>query len=931
MIHLFNAKTPKNDLITFNGEYILDNICSKGIITEELNGEYSFEGIFRISNSIDKKAYDLLIEDSLLKIDDEYGEEYFRIASIDKTKYEIEVYARHITISDILTMWCEDVRPESQNGNGAINWIFDNAKGVNNFQVSSNISDVSTAYYNNKTVYEALFTADNSFLDRWGGEVYRRGFNIAINSKVGADRGVSIRSRKNLLGFEASTNLNELTTRIYPKGFDGITIEEKYIDSELINNYARVYSREIKFDDVRVNDDYYFEGFETLEQAQEELKRRCDQQFKINKIDIINATYRIDFVELSKTEEYKDYSIVERTWIGDTVNVIEENLDIDINVRVVKRQYDIKKKKRINTELSNKDTKIKPPTIGDIITEIEKIPSTENILQQAKDQATAIINAGMKNSYVVVRKNEILIMDTEDINTAIKVWRWNNGGLGYSSTGYFGQYGTAITNDGSIVADFITVGILNADLIKAGSITSLNGSIRMNIEEDFFEVSHNLGATKTRIDEEGFYILDSENETIASLASKESWSELKANKVFADNIDNVYTGDANLYVNHSKSTVGDGSIENPFSNFDELMALLNKTKIINKSIVINILSEGDVVDRLSLNGFRGFGYIEINLNKNLVLQASNSGNNSGIYITYCDKVFIINGGRTSYNSDDGAILNSFNIGVECYYTKMVKVRNLNANCKSYGCYFYNTGFYTRRNDFCDTPTGIFADNCAVGFDADSVGNCSIAYYSKEGSVISYGSKGEGGYTPLGTRYEHSGVIHELNTRTATGSYRTKPVVPSTNTYYKDFSYTSLGTYQYKWSNWSSGECKSGVYSSYGDKAGHIFFDVSAIRSFISNGTVLDGNSITLTRANSGGASGGVSIYVGGSSCSSASGTPNYYYKAYVGTLAWGETKTFTLPKNIVEGIKSGIINSITTHSSAYSNIVSSSVNIKVQK
>ena len=505
MIHLFNAKTPKNDLITFNGEYILDNICSKGIITEELNGEYSFEGIFRISNSIDKKAYDLLIEDSLLKIDDEYGEEYFRIASIDKTKYEIEVYARHITISDILTMWCEDVRPENQNGNGAINWIFDNAKGVNNFQVSSNISEVSTAYYNNKTVYEALFTADNSFLDRWGGEVYRRGFNIAINSKVGADRGVSIRSRKNLLGFEASTNLNELTTRIYPKGFDGITIEEKYIDSELINNYARVYSREIKFDDVRVNDDYYFEGFETLEQAQEELKKRCDQQFKINKIDIINATYRIDFVELSKTEEYKDYSMVERTWIGDTVNVIEENLDIDINVRVVKRQYDIKKKKRTNTELSNKDTKIKPPTIGDIITEIEKIPSAENILQQAKDQATAIINAGMKNSYVVVRKNEILIMDTEDINTAIKIWRWNNGGLGYSSTGYFGEYGTAITNTGEIVADFISTGVLNANLIKTGIIKAQNGDSFFNLDTGEVNITGTLKSQRG----EQFVSLDS--------------------------------------------------------------------------------------------------------------------------------------------------------------------------------------------------------------------------------------------------------------------------------------------------------------------------------------------------------------------------------------------------------------------------------------
>lgn len=514
MIHLFNAKTPKNDLITFNGEYILDNICSKGIITEELNGEYSFEGIFRISNSIDKKAYDLLIEDSLLKIDDEYGEEYFRIASIDKTKYEIEVYARHITISDILTMWCEDVRPENQSGNGAINWIFDNAKGVNNFQVSSNISEVSTAYYNNKTVYEALFTADNSFIDRWGGEVYRRGFNIAINSKVGADRGVSIRSRKNLLGFEASTNLNELTTRIYPKGFDGITIEEKYIDSELINNYARVYSREIKFEDVRVNDDDYTEGFATLKEAQEELKRRCKEQFEVNRIDVINASYRIDFVELEKTEQYKNYSIAEKTWIGDTVNVVEENLDLDINVRVIKRQYDVKKKKRILTGLSNKDTKSKLPTIGDLQLEIKSIPSQADTLAQAKMIANNTVNSGLRGSGVQLRENELLILDDKDLEVAVNVWSWKGNGLRRSNNGYTGDYATFIFDNGEVNASFLKRGILESNTFnfnyETGNFvlkdnnenTILNQNSKINhifksgtieMTESIINIPHNLG------------------------------------------------------------------------------------------------------------------------------------------------------------------------------------------------------------------------------------------------------------------------------------------------------------------------------------------------------------------------------------------------------------------------------------------------------
>ena len=57
-------------------------------------------------------------------------------------------------------------------------------------------------------------------------------------------------------------------------------------------------------------------------------------------------------------------------------------------------------------------------------------------------------------------------MDTNDVTTATKVWRWNSGGLGYSSTGYEGTYTTAITQDGAIVADFITTGTLNASLIN---------------------------------------------------------------------------------------------------------------------------------------------------------------------------------------------------------------------------------------------------------------------------------------------------------------------------------------------------------------------------------------------------------------------------------------------------------------------------------
>ena len=79
-------------------------------------------------------------------------------------------------------------------------------------------------------------------------------------------------------------------------------------------------------------------------------------------------------------------------------------------------------------------------------------------------------------------------MDTEDINTAQKIWVLNVNGLGYSSTGINGTFGTAITMDGQIVADFVNTGILNAQLVKSGILESLNGKSWINMETGDFNL-----------------------------------------------------------------------------------------------------------------------------------------------------------------------------------------------------------------------------------------------------------------------------------------------------------------------------------------------------------------------------------------------------------------------------------------------------------
>lgn len=123
-----------------------------------------------------------------------------------------------------------------------------------------------------------------------------------------------------------------------------------------------------------------------------------------------------------------------------------------------------------------------------ILREIEKLPSNNMVhaaIDSAVENATALIT-GADGGYVVIERNsdgqpiEIRIQDA--LNNPTKIWRWNQNGFGYSSDGG-STYGTAITMDGAIVADYITAGTMSAarirggELLVGGSGLAANGSI----------------------------------------------------------------------------------------------------------------------------------------------------------------------------------------------------------------------------------------------------------------------------------------------------------------------------------------------------------------------------------------------------------------------------------------------------------------------
>lgn len=932
MIKLF--KSNETDF-THDGVEVLDDIVISSYTNWKENSSWVSETKFK--KDFDKS--EAIKEDMILQLPTEKGLQLFRILKINKkNKKYITATGRHIGF-EFNNNFIKDINIVEKTGTAAIKQIQGGTVFENKYNLSSNISIIASARMVRKNGITALLgSEDNSFISRWGGYLVLDNFNISMNESVGEDRGVEILIGKNLTDMEGTIDISSLCTGINAVTYDGLTLPEGIYYSPLVNNYSEPHIQEFKFDNIKYKyseNNYDEEGFETLEEVYAALRIECDKLFNESNIDKPTCNLRVSIVDLAQTDQFKGDEINERIYQGDIVTANLEDYGFNVKLKMTANKYDNVRDRYVDIDLGDLKTNVFSTissiqnTINDVVNQLGG-NSWKDILDKSMIEATQLIEAGIKNSYVVARKNEILIMDNPLVESAINVIRMNKNGIAFSKTGYNGPYTLALTIDGKINASCITTGELNASLIKTGVIMSANGNLSISIDDDCFQVTHSDNSTKTRIDAEGFYILDEDNEIIASLASKESWSELKATKVFAGNIDNVYTGDSNLYVNHAYTGESDGSIDKPFKSFTELKDFLSKTRIINKTININILTTGDCPEAFLLNNLYGVGYLNIVLANGGRYQGENTRE---AFIRF-DKV------KLNISIVSACVVNQFNHGALFFDCGFVKITNFIFNVKNYGIFFNNTNGYADTIDTCNSYCALAADNGSVVHCQTIGGNAGEsgtgdAFRTYRGSHITYGTTESTTAYPRGNIRAISGVITKIGTCNQSGSWAypttSPPAASDKMTYNQSFSMTSTGTYQYKWSNWATGVCKSGVYGSYGDKAGHIFFDLTAIRNFLNSGTVVDGATITLTRANSGGTSAAVSISVGGSSCGSASGTPTYYNRGGVGSLAWGQTATFTLSKAIVEGIKNGTINSITTYGSNYSNMVACTINLKVEK
>ena len=426
----------------------LSDVVSDPLITEELNGSY----ILELEYMKNGKFSEYLVEENIIKA---HGEP-FSIYSVEKdTDEKIKILAKHWVINEWDKDFILDSAPTDLTAQNALAWIQQRSINHSDISISGDCTTTSTARYVRKNMLSAIFKEDNAILTRFGGELSYNKNNVSVNKHRGSLSGLTIRQGKNLTGAKYYLDFSTVTTRLVPVGKDGLMLDEVYVDSPLINNYATPIIRKVEVNTT----------------SEDELRSYCNKLYE-NGLDKPTVSIKIDFIELSKTDEYKQYSSLETAHLGDEVTAYIPSLNLNVSTRIVKTVYNDNLKRITALELGSVTPNIATSSVNvekNLQKQVEQLAANDSlILDEAKEEASNLIKHPFGGYiYIDETTGNMYIMDTNNINTAQNVWRWGLGGLGFSSTGVNGTYGIAMTQDGKIVADYIKSGTLQSVTIKA--------------------------------------------------------------------------------------------------------------------------------------------------------------------------------------------------------------------------------------------------------------------------------------------------------------------------------------------------------------------------------------------------------------------------------------------------------------------------------
>lgn len=463
------------EAFTSNGLGALPDAASC-TVTEERNGGYEVEMEYPLTGS---HFRDIQKRRILYVKPNPYDDpQPFRIYSITKPINGIvTVHAAHLsydTSGSIVKLFPADAGSAS----AAMSYLKNFSVPSTPFTFFTNVGKSGAmSVPKPSSIRSLLGGSDGSILDTFGGEYLFDKWNISLLESRGSNRGVTIRYGKNMTDLEQEENDTDFYTGVYPFWYseseDGglvtLSANDGIVNAPGNYDFVKIMPLDLSSEDFG-KETTDSEGYTTtIEKPTEaELLAAAQKYIANNKIGIPKVSLDVSFVMLAQAEEYKDFSRLETVKLCDTVTVEFEKLGVKTTAKCIKTVYNVLTDKYDSIELGEPKSSL-AETVSNQGTLIEEA-SDKSYMERAIQNATDLIMSGKLGGYVTVTKNEIYIADNKDLDKAVKVWRWNSGGLGYSSSGKDGPFGTAMTSDGKIVADYISTGNLDCSVLNVSNI-----------------------------------------------------------------------------------------------------------------------------------------------------------------------------------------------------------------------------------------------------------------------------------------------------------------------------------------------------------------------------------------------------------------------------------------------------------------------------
>lgn len=475
MIKLFNST---DKIYTSNGDKVI--LPTKAKVHKEDNGAFYLDletGLEYVND---------LVQGNIVVAPTPQGEQAFRLANPEKTKTKVRVKAYHVFF-DSQNYLIADSYVVDKNCNDALDHLNSATDNPSPFTTLSNILNINSYRCVRTSLYEAI----NTVLERWGGHLVRDNWTIKVMATIGQDNGVTVRYAKNLKDITCTENWDNVVTKLLPVGKDGLTLDELYVYSQL--QYTIPYTKTVSFDQSNILEEDY-------KDEQGNLDENAYQQALINDLRDKAQTY-VEENSIPQVNYTLKANLEKITDIGDTIEVIDERLGVDIMTNLISYDYDCILNKYTELEFGNFT-----PKLSNLLTSISSATQTAinnanaNIvitLSEELQQAQEKIWNALGSSYCIYEGDKILIVDTLPKEDATNVIMINNGGIGFSQTGINGTFQSAWTIDNVLNMEQINVINLTADLIKGGTL-KLGNNLNQNGQIEVYDEANNLIAQLTK-------------------------------------------------------------------------------------------------------------------------------------------------------------------------------------------------------------------------------------------------------------------------------------------------------------------------------------------------------------------------------------------------------------------------------------------------